>query len=217
MQYLNPNTKLKKEKQLKTTTLITFSIGYHSLNVLIICDSKLNIISVDASYPGATHNSVVWANHPLRAYIERLHTTSGEDLYLLGDSGYPLRTTMMVPLSNPQPNSPEEHYQKLHLSARNTVERCIGVLKARFRCLLVDRKLHYSPGVAARIANACCVLHNIAHGENISFSPLTAEEATRECRLTQHASVRDSHIRHAYSVTDLELGRARREAPINRL
>ncbi|RVE41955.1 hypothetical protein evm_013395 [Chilo suppressalis] len=38
--------------------------GYHSLNVSIICDSNLNIISVDASYPGATHDSVVWANHP---------------------------------------------------------------------------------------------------------------------------------------------------------
>ncbi|RVE47529.1 hypothetical protein evm_007846 [Chilo suppressalis] len=33
--------------------------GYHSLNVLIICDSNLNIISVDVSYPGATHDSGV--------------------------------------------------------------------------------------------------------------------------------------------------------------
>lgn len=27
----------------------------------------------------------------------------------------------------------------------------------------MDRKLHYSPVAAARISNACCVLHNIAH------------------------------------------------------
>ncbi|KAL4703627.1 hypothetical protein ACJJTC_007654 [Scirpophaga incertulas] len=78
--------------------------GYHSLNVLTLCDAKLNIL---------------------------LYTIHGEDLYLLGDSGYPLRSTMMVPLSNPEPGTPEAHFQELHLTARSVVERCIGAKTSR--------------------------------------------------------------------------------------
>lgn len=49
-----------------------------------MCDSNLNILCVDPSYPGSTHDSVVWANHPLNGYIQRNHTIDDEDLYLLG-------------------------------------------------------------------------------------------------------------------------------------
>ena len=41
------------------------------------------------------------------------------------------------------------------------VERTIGVLKNRFRCILGARQLHYSPNVAAKITNVCAALHNI--------------------------------------------------------
>lgn len=51
------------------------------------CDANLNILCVDPSYPGSTHDSVVWANNPMRGYLERLHTISGEDLYVLGKYG----------------------------------------------------------------------------------------------------------------------------------
>ncbi|KAL0879156.1 hypothetical protein ABMA27_002950, partial [Loxostege sticticalis] len=157
--------------------------GYHSLNVLIMCDSQLNIMCVDASYPGSTHDSVVWANHTLKTYTDNLHRVRGENIYFLGDSGYPLRPTMMTPILNPA-SSAESHYNEVHIATRNVVERCIGVLKARFRCLLVDRKLHYSPATAAKIVNACSVLHNIAHRANVPYEPLTGEEARRERRLT---------------------------------
>ncbi|KAJ2949263.1 hypothetical protein O0L34_g6216 [Tuta absoluta] len=195
--------------------------GYYSLNIMIMCDSNLNILCVDASYPGSTHDSVVWANHYLNPYLDRLHRVEGEDVYLLGDSGYSLRPTMMIPLTNPNPG-PEENYQNLHLSARSVVERCIGVLKARFRCLLVDRKLHYSPQVAARITNACCVLHNIAHRARVAYTPLTAEEAARERRMTEGASGRappapQSREAARRALSELQLGRARRQQIIQRL
>lgn len=66
----------------------------------------------------------------------------------------------MKPIANAVPGSPEAHYTQLHAQCRNVIERCIGVLKARWRCLLVDRTLHYDPVKAGRIINACVVLHN---------------------------------------------------------
>lgn len=81
----------------------------------------------------------------------------------LGDSGYPQRSYMMTPIVGATRGSAEEHYTKLHCVARNTVERTIGILKNRWRCILGHRVLHYHPDTAAKIINACCVLHNICN------------------------------------------------------
>lgn len=70
---------------------------------------------------------------------------------------------MMTPIVDAPAGSPEEYYTKLQCSARNTIERTIGVLKGRWRCLLRHRVLHYHPDVTARIINACCVLHNMCN------------------------------------------------------
>lgn len=70
---------------------------------------------------------------------------------------------MMTPILGAASDSPEEYYTNLHCKVRNTVERCIGVLKARWRCLTVHRVLHYDPVTCGKIVNACVVLHNIAN------------------------------------------------------
>ncbi|KAF9405680.1 hypothetical protein HW555_013684 [Spodoptera exigua] len=70
---------------------------------------------------------------------------------------------MMVPCSNPGPKSKEEYYNNLHAAARNTAERTIGILKGRFRCLLVHRVLNYDPEMVGKIIKTCCVLHNICN------------------------------------------------------
>lgn len=93
-----------------------------------------------------------------------------------GDSGYPLRPTLLTPIVETEPESPQRHYTELHCRVRNTVERCIGVLKSRWRCLLVDRKLHYHPTTAGLITNACTVLHNIANAARLPVEPLTPNQ-----------------------------------------
>ncbi|KAL6468330.1 hypothetical protein MHYP_G00240070 [Metynnis hypsauchen] len=79
------------------------------------------------------------------------------------DSGYALQTWLMTPLCNPQTDR-ERRYNSLHSRTRSVVERAIGQLKSRWRCL--DRTggmLLYRPEKLCRIVRACGVLHNVAH------------------------------------------------------
>ncbi|KAG6439701.1 hypothetical protein O3G_MSEX001003, partial [Manduca sexta] len=80
--------------------------GYHARNVLIINDAELNILHVDVTFGGATHDSFVLTNTRVKEHIENLNS-NGEIVYLLGDSGYPQRSYLMTPFSNPEPGTPE--------------------------------------------------------------------------------------------------------------
>ncbi|KAL0830132.1 hypothetical protein ABMA28_003589 [Loxostege sticticalis] len=136
----------------------------------LVCDSDLNILSIDASHGGADHESFVWNHHPLKLKEESVS----------GDSGYPLRSTLLTPIIETEPDSPQRYYTELHCRVRNTVERCTGVLKSRWRCLLVDRKLHYHPTTAGFITNACVVLHNIANAARLPETPSSPHEEQNE-------------------------------------
>lgn len=74
----------------------------------------------------------------------------------------------MTPLREiPEPGTPEERFNNAFKSGRSIIERCNGVLKNRFRCLLKDRVLHYHPVKASKIVKACAVLHNMCCNANI--------------------------------------------------
>jgi len=143
--------------------------SYHSINVQLICDHNLKILNVNAKFPGSTHDAYIWKQSEANNIMERVYRTQPENnFFLLGDSGYPLRPWLLTPLQGDFPRgSPEERYNRRHKSARSIIERCNGVLKARFRCLLKHRVLHYSPTKASHIINACCVLHNICINNNL--------------------------------------------------
>ncbi|KAI4455473.1 hypothetical protein MML48_9g00002311 [Holotrichia oblita] len=82
-------------------------------------------------------------------------------------TGYPLRPWLLTPLDNPLPNSPEERCNNRLMSIRSLIERCNGLLKNRFRCLLKHRVLHYQPDIAGKIVNACVVLHNMCINNDV--------------------------------------------------
>ncbi|KOB64885.1 Uncharacterized protein OBRU01_24220 [Operophtera brumata] len=97
-----------------------------------------------------------------------------------GDSGYALRPWMMTPLVETTPNTPEDRYNDTQKKMRATVERCNGVIKQRFRCLLKDRVLHYTPQKANKIINACVVLHNMCVEADVPLPPNSGENITEE-------------------------------------
>lgn len=83
-----------------------------------------------------------------------------------GDSAYPHEPWLQKPILHAVPGTPQARYTRLHNANRNCVERTIGTLKGRFRCLLTDRTLHYAPVKAGQIVNACAVLHNFLMERN---------------------------------------------------
>lgn len=66
----------------------------------------------------------------------------------------------MTPYRNPT-EAREKKFNEKHCKGRNIIERCNGVLKNRFRCIIGSRGLHYSPEKTTKIVNSCCTLHNI--------------------------------------------------------
>lgn len=57
-------------------------------------------------------------------------------------------------------NEFENRYNIAHKKTRCLVERGIGILKSRFRCLSKQRILMYEPEKAGKIINTCAILHN---------------------------------------------------------
>lgn len=99
--------------------------------------------------------------------------------FVTADSGYALRPWCLTPIQNPEEGTPEQSFNQIFKRARCTIERCNGVLKARFRCLLKDRVLHYVPTKAKKIINACSCLHNMCVDANLEepdFQDLTNEQ-----------------------------------------
>lgn len=140
--------------------------NFLSINCQIICDSNLKIININPRYPGSVHDSAIWQMCRVKRLLHSRYLDGDRTTWLLGDSGYPVQPFLMTPIIGADPDSPEGRYYAAHCLARNTVERCIGLLKGRFRCLLKDRTLHYKPEFAAKITIACTTLYNILKFEN---------------------------------------------------
>lgn len=83
---------------------------------------------------------------------------------------------MITPFRSTQEGSPESKFNHIHAKTRNVVERTIGVLKNRFRCLLGARQLHYTPEMAGKITAVCAALHNICIHYNIDWPDTYLEE-----------------------------------------
>lgn len=97
--------------------------------------------------------------------------------WLLGDAGYPLQPWLMTPVLNAEENTPEGAYTRAHIRTRNVIERFNGCFKARFRCILKHRVLHYAPPKAAKIIYACAALHNICIERNIDLPDIEMDNA----------------------------------------
>ncbi|XP_067643205.1 putative nuclease HARBI1 [Eurosta solidaginis] len=140
--------------------------GFFSINAMIVsCDHDMNIRFVDARYAGSTHDSFVWNNSSLKSHLENMHLSGDNSIYL-GDSGYPLSAYLLTPFRLAESGTRESIFNKKHAKGRNVIERTIGVLKCRFRCLL--GKMRYNPDKVKSIINICCALHNICKMFRIS-------------------------------------------------
>ncbi|KAJ3662483.1 hypothetical protein Zmor_006830 [Zophobas morio] len=116
---------------------------------------------MNARFPGSTHDSAIWQASHVKAIMENQYI-QGSNLFIIGDSGYPLQPFLLTPFENAPENTPESNYNHHLVRTRNIIEKLNGVLKSRFRCLLKHRVLNYDPIKAGKIIYSCGVLHNIA-------------------------------------------------------
>lgn len=135
--------------------------GFHSLNAQFIIDARMRFLNVNARYPGSTHDSLIWRSSLANSFLKSAADGMGSNwnYFLLGDNGYPLQPWLLKPYDSPD-SWEEIIYNIRHRKLRSLVERAIGLLKARFRCLLGERKLHHDPLTSGYIIYACTVLHN---------------------------------------------------------
>ncbi|XP_018115317.1 putative nuclease HARBI1 [Xenopus laevis] len=103
----------------------------HSISVQVVCDYKMQILSVCSGFPGSCHDSFILQQSALR---EKFVSGNMPDGWLVGDAGYGCQPWMLTPLLNPE-NQPEMQYNLAHRKTRGVIERTFGVLKSRFRCL----------------------------------------------------------------------------------
>ncbi|XP_055380518.1 putative nuclease HARBI1 isoform X2 [Condylostylus longicornis] len=138
--------------------------GYHSLNVMLVCDHKMRISR-------------------LNAILSRENINGTRNTWILGDAGYPLKPYLITPFRtyiNRGDSSQKGRFNELHSKVRNIIERTNGVLKNTFRCLLNARELHYTPEKATQIVNVCCALHNLKIKYNVQDEPVEIEDENDE-------------------------------------
>uniref|UniRef100_UPI00398F2A1B putative nuclease HARBI1 n=1 Tax=Pristiophorus japonicus TaxID=55135 RepID=UPI00398F2A1B len=132
---------------------------FHSLNIQLVCDNMHQIMAVDAKYPGSIHDAFILRESFISAMFQEL--PEGHS-WLLRHKGYDLATWLVTPLHNPR-TEPERRYNMSHITARSIIERTIGILKQRFRCL--DHSggyLQYVPHHVSQFTVVCCMLHNLS-------------------------------------------------------
>lgn len=139
--------------------------GFNSLNTQFIVNVR--ILNVNARYPGATHDALVWRSSLANSCLKRMADQAGRywKYYLIADHGYPLQPWLLKPYDFPGIWAEVIFNIKLR-KLRSLVERVIELLKARFGCLLNERKLRYSPLMSDYIIYSCSVLHNFLIDNN---------------------------------------------------
>lgn len=152
--------------------------NFHSINVQIMGDCRMRIRNINARYPGSTHDSFIWKCSLPCAFLRDISARMGRNFnyFALADTGYPLQPWLLRPYDRPLRTRAQKVFNKIHKATRSLIERIIGILKARFRCLLGERKLRYDHERTAHIIYSCSVLHNflIDNGypiDDIKYTP----------------------------------------------
>ncbi|KAH7977818.1 hypothetical protein HPB49_003693 [Dermacentor silvarum] len=98
-------------------------------------------------------------------------------VYLIGDSGHPLDPRLLTPLPDA-----EGKYNTTHAAMRSVVERCIGLLMSRFRCLQRYRTLSTSQNVRPTLSlNVLCCAYNLRLSEGDKDNDDESDDDSSTC------------------------------------
>ena len=185
----------------------------YTINVQGVCDCRGVFIDVDVRWPGSLHDARVFSQSRISKMLREENLPMmykrllpGDDkvpVCLLGDPAYPLLPYCMKEYSSPR-NNAEVIFNNMLRSARNTIERAYGRLKARWQIL--NRRLDIGLKDIPNIIYACFVLHNICDLNSMSVDAedverqiardRAAQPETEPDRLYQFNAAEGVHIRN---------------------
>ncbi|KAL0006928.1 hypothetical protein SO802_008430 [Lithocarpus litseifolius] len=132
------------------------------------CNFDMRFTYVHSGWEGSANDSRVMQDALGHAEYEFPWPPRGS--YYLVDSGYVIGSAFLPPHKsaryhaqefrgvNRQPTTPQELFNYRHSSLRMVIERCFGVLKARFPILT---EMHsFSISRQRLLVTTCCALHN---------------------------------------------------------
>lgn len=141
------------------------SRGQYSIHAQLICDADTRIIAICCRFGGSSSSAYIWNKMNIKTFIESL-SRQGEMNWLIADNKYPQRAWLMTPIPHAPQGTPDSQYNHFQGRTKTCIDRCIAKLKGRWQCLH-KRPLHYTPQRAAKIINACAVLHNLCIQANL--------------------------------------------------
>ncbi|XP_069059558.1 putative nuclease HARBI1 [Pleurodeles waltl] len=143
----------------------------NSVNVQLVCLADQYISQVTAKFPGSVHDSFILQNSNIPHMMAPLMR---DRAWIIGESGYPNLPWLLTPVRHSTADG-EDCYNEAHGHTRWVIERCFGLLNARFHCLHISGgTLLYNPQKVCQIIVACCMLHNL--GLSCHIPLLDAEE-----------------------------------------
>ena len=144
--------------------------NFNSMQLQTACDNEMVLMDVYCGWPGAVHDARVLRNSPLHQAAESVpNDVFAGKSYLIGDCAYPLKIWLMTGFNdNGSLTGRQRRFNYKLSSKRIVVERCIGLLKGRFRKLKGEMDIDRVEDRPVIIVAACC-LHNICifSGEEI--------------------------------------------------
>ena len=185
----------------------------YTINVQGVCDCRGVFIDVDVRWSGSLHDARVFSQSRISKmlreenlptmYKRLLPADDKVPVCLLGDPAYPLLPYCMKEYSSPR-NNAEVIFNNMLRSARNTIDRACGRLKARWQIL--NRRLDIGLKDIPNIIYACFVLHNICDLNSMSVDAenverqidrdRAAQRKTEPDRLYQFNAAEGVHIRN---------------------
>lgn len=131
----------------------------YTIVLQVICNDKLEFIHCFAGLPGSVHDMRVFKYSGIQQRCNAEYFSN--NMHLLGDSAYTIQKHMMVPYrDNGHLTVEQVYFNKILSSTRMMVERSIGLLKIRWRCLLDTFDMRRTDLIPYYIL-CCCILHNI--------------------------------------------------------
>ena len=157
--------------------------GFCSQNGLFCCTFSLFFTYSLTGWEGSSSDARVFED----AITTDLDVPSG--FYLLADAGFPHCKELLIPYRGKRhhlqewgraklkPVDREELFNLCHAQARNCIERIFGVLKKRFRILLLSPEYKKDKGLQNRIPSALVAIHNFIRHHDHNEEKLPGSDA----------------------------------------